>query len=157
MNNPVAITFKDGSVRTVLFDSIKVSDNGEVVMVGKLSSEAVDNILETLDEEEKPVQNNKPYMRSYLMKSALVRFLHDGQLRTAAVTHATNKAWRLINKDLGVTWIPKNIIRWSEITQQFCVTDEDYEMCFTTDVSDGMDEYPSLFNPDELISNELNI
>lgn len=152
MNNPVSITFQDGSTRTVTFDSIKVSENGEVIMVGKLSGQQVENILESLEETPK---SDKPYIRSYMMKSALVRFLYEGQLRTAAVTHVTDKAWRIINKDLGATWIPKNILKWSEISQQFCVIDENYTVEFTTDVSEEMSEYPSLFNPDELILNEL--
>lgn len=156
MNNPISITFQDGSKRAVTFDSIKVSENGEVIMVGKLSGDTVNEILETLEESPKK-ENDKPYIRSYMMKSALVRFLYEGQLRTAAVTHTTDKAWRIINKDLGVTWIPKNILKWSEISQQFCVIDENYDISFTTDVEKGMDEYPSLFNPDELILNELNI
>lgn len=156
MNNPISITFQDGSVRTVTFDKINVSENGEVIMVGKLSGQEVENILEKLEESDSSPKPKRKYIRSYMMKSALVRFLYEGQLRTAAVTHVTDMAWRIMNKDLGVTWIPKNILRWSEISQQFCVIDENYQLSFTTDVSNNMSEYPSFFNPDELILNELN-
>ena len=62
-------------------------------------------------------------MRRYTFRSGLVRFLHEGRMRTAAVTHCTDKAWRVMNKELGVAWLPKNVIRWSEVAQQFCVID----------------------------------
>lgn len=152
-NNPVSITFDDGTVKKVIFDSIQVSEDGKVLITGHLSDEEVktsvreQNCPQTAD-------NNKQRIRSYIHKSALVRFMYQDRLHTAAVSHCTDKAWRLINKDLGVTWIPKNILKWSEIVQQFCVIDETYKMNFTFDVKDNMAEYPVIFNPESLI-NEL--
>lgn len=156
-NKPVSVTFEDGTVKYIVFSSLNVSNNGEVLLRGQLSDLSTENSLERLKEEEisETVVSEKPYIRSYIFKSALVRFFYDGGLRVAAVTHCTDKAWRIINKELGATWIPKNVLRWSEVAQQFCVIDETYHLDFTSSVSKQMEEYPSIFEPNELI-NELN-
>lgn len=139
-NKPVTVTFSDGTVKQVIYDSIEFLEGGNVSLRGHLSD----------------LPPERPYMRRYTFRSGLVRFLHEGRMRTAAVTHCTDKAWRVMNKELGVAWLPKNVIRWSEIAQQFCVIDETYELDFTFDVKQGMDEYPSLFDPEDLVVNELD-
>jgi hypothetical protein len=156
-NKPVTVTFSDGTVKQVIYDSIEFLEGGNVSLRGHLSDLYTENSLEGLKEEEinETVVSEKPYIRRYIFKSALVRFFYDGGLRVAAVTHCTDKAWRVINKELGATWIPKNVLRWSEVVQQFCVIDETYHLDFTSSVSKQMEEYPSIFEPTELI-NELN-
>jgi hypothetical protein len=72
-------------------------------------------------------------------------------MRTAAITHTTMKAFRIINTELGVTWIPMHIVRWSVQANQFLVIDEDYEITFTKDVLPGMDVFPPNIDPEELI------
>jgi hypothetical protein len=81
----------------------------------------------------------------------MVRFMYEGRMRTAAITHTTMKAFRIINTELGVTWIPMHIVRWSVQANQFLVIDEDYEITFTKDVLPGMDVFPPNIDPEELI------
>jgi hypothetical protein len=81
----------------------------------------------------------------------MVRFMYEGRMRTAAITHTTMKAFRIINNELGVTWIPMHIVRWSVQANQFLVIDEDYEITFTKDVLPGMDAFPPNIDPEELI------
>lgn len=92
----------------------------------------------------------RPRIRSYVLASALVRLFSDGEMVTAAVTHCTDKAWRVLNLELGVCWIPRNILRWSEIAGQFCVVDQDWEPAWCVPTP-GLDHYPQLFDPDALI------
>lgn len=157
-NKPVTVTFSDGTVKQVIYDSIEFLEGGNVSLRGHLSDLPTETVVET--PKEAPITPQlppeRPYMRRYTFRSGLVRFLHEGRMRTAAVTHCTDKAWRVMNKELGVAWLPKNVIRWSEIAQQFCVIDETYELDFTFDVKQGMDEYPSLFDPEDLVANELD-
>lgn len=157
-NKPVTVTFSDGTVKQVIYDSIEFLEGGNVSLRGHLSDLPTETVVET--PKEAPITPQlppeRPYMRTYTFRSGLVRFLHEGRMRTAAVTHCTDKAWRVMNKELGVAWLPKNIIRWSEIAQQFCVIDETYELDFTLNVKQGMDEYPSLFDPEDLVVNELD-
>jgi hypothetical protein len=157
-NKPVTVTFSDGTVKQIIFSSFNVSPEGAVSLQGHLSDLAIEQVVETPIEApaEPTLPEDRPYLRSYLFKSGLIRFLHEGCMHTAAITHCTDKAWRVINKELGVAWLPKNVIRWSEIAQQFCVIDETYELDFTFDVKQGMDEYPSLFDPEDLVVNELD-
>lgn len=157
-NKPVTVTFSDGTVKQIIFSSFNVSPEGAVSLQGHLSDLATEQVVETPIEApaEPTLPEDRPYLRSYLFKSGLIRFLHEGRMHTAAITHCTDKAWRVINKELGVAWLPKNVIRWSEIAQQFCVIDETYELDFTFDVKQGMDEYPSLFDPEDLVVNELD-
>lgn len=157
-NKPVTVTFSDGTVKQVIYDSIEFLEGGNVSLRGHLSDLPTETVVET--PKEAPITPQLPpersYMRRYTFRSGLVRFLHEGRMRTAAVTHCTDKVWRVMNKELGVAWLPKNVIRWSEIAQQFCVIDETYELDFTFDVKQGMDEYPSLFDPEDLVVNELD-
>lgn len=157
-NKPVTVTFSDGTVKQIIFSSFNVSPEGAVSLQGHLSDLATEQVVETPIEApaEPTLPEDRPYLRSYLFKSGLIRFLHEGRMHTAAITHCTDKAWRVINKELGIAWLPKNVIRWSEIAQQFCVIDETYELDFTFDVKQGMDEYPSLFDPEDLVVNELD-
>lgn len=157
-NKPVAVTFSDGTVKQIIFSSFNVSPEGEVSLQGHLSDLATEQVVETPIEApaEPTLPEDRPYLRSYLFKSGLIRFLHEGRMHTAAITHCTDKAWRVINKELGVAWLPKNVIRWSEIAQQFCVVDEQYQLKFTFDVKKGMDEYPSIFDPEDLVIYELD-
>lgn len=150
-NKPVTVTFSDGTVKQVIYDSIEFFEGGNVSLLGHLSDLPTETVVET----PKETSNDKPYIRSYKTRSALLRFLHEGRLATAAVTHTTDKAWRVLNKDYGVAWVPKHLIRWSEIAQQFCLVAEGYELDFTKDVKRGWDEYPLCFDPDDLIINEL--
>lgn len=157
-NKPVAVTFSDGTVKQIIFSSFNVSPEGAVSLQGHLSDLATEQVVETPIEApaEPTLPEDRPYLRSYLFKSGLIRFLHEGRMHTAAITHCTDKAWRVINKELGVAWLPKNVIRWSEIAQQFCVVDEQYQLNFTFDVKKGMDEYPSIFDPEDLVIYELD-
>lgn len=157
-NKPVTVTFSDGTVKQIIFSSFNVSPEGAVSLQGHLSDLTTEQVVET--PKEAPITPQlppeRPYMRRYTFRSGLVRFLHEGRMRTAAVTHCTDKAWRVMNKELGVAWLPKNVIRWSEIVQQFCVVDERYQLNFTFDVKKGMDEYPSIFDPEDLAIYELD-
>lgn len=157
-NKPVTVTFSDGTVKQIIYDSLEVLEGGQVSLRGHLSDLATEQVIETPIEApiEPTLPEDRPYMRSYLFKSGLIRFLHEGRMHTAAITHCTDKAWRIINKELGVAWLPKNVIRWSEIAQQFCVVDEKYQLNFTFDVKKGMDEYPSIFDPEDLVIYELD-
>lgn len=119
-------------------------------------------VISPRKEEEVPMQEvkqpaKKPGLRNYLFRSALLRFLYKGRMGTAAITHCTDKAWRVINLEYGAAWVPKNIIKWSDIAQQFCIVEEGYEVDFTEDVHRSMDDYPSIFDPDELIYNEYEV
>lgn len=157
-NKPVTVTFSDGTVKQIIFSSFNVSPEGAVSLQGHLSDLATEQVVETPTEApaEPTLPEDRPYLRSHLFKSGLIRFLHEGRMHTAAITHCTDKAWRVINKELGVAWLPKNVIRWSEIAQQFCVVDERYQLNFTFDVKKGMDEYPSIFDPEDLVIYELD-
>ena len=157
-NKPVTVTFSDGTVKQIIFSSFNVSPEGAVSLQGHLSDLTTEQVVETPIEApaEPTLPEDRPYMRSYLFKSGLIRFLYEGRMHTAAITHCTDKAWRVINKELGVAWLPKNVIRWSEIAQQFCVVDERYQLNFTFDVKKGMDEYPSIFDPEDLVIYELD-
>lgn len=157
-NKPVTVTFSDGTVKQIIFSSFNVSPEGAVSLQGHLSDLTTEQVVETPIEAlaEPTLPEDRPYLRSYLFKSGLIRFLHEGRMQTAAITHCTDKAWRILNKELGVAWLPKNVIRWSEIAQQFCVVDERYQLNFTFDVKKGMDEYPSIFDPEDLVIYELD-
>lgn len=157
-NKPVTVTFSDGTVKQIIFSSFNVSPEGAVSLQGHLSDLTTEQVVETPIEApaESTLPEDRPYLRSYLFKSGLIRFLHEGRMQTAAITHCTDKAWRILNKELGVAWLPKNVIRWSEITQQFCVVDERCQPNFTFDVKKGMDEYPSIFDPEDLAIYELD-
>lgn len=156
-NKPVTVTFSDGTVKQIVFDSFETPEEGQIVLKGHLVDLHTENeIAGPIESSNEVLEENRSYMRSYIFRSALVRFLYEGRLCTAAVTHCTDKAWRVINKEFGVAWLPKNIIRWSEIAQQFCVIDERYQIDFTTNVKRGMDEYPCIFDPDDLVANELD-
>lgn len=97
------------------------------------------------------VENPDPRIRSYMEGSALVRFMYEGRYATAAVTHVTDRAWRLFNLTLGAAWVPKSVLRWSPVAEQFCIVDRDYYPQFTQDVAPGMDRFPEVFNPEPLI------
>lgn len=99
--------------------------------------------------------SGRPRIRSYMQCSGLVRMLMNGRMVTAAVTHCTDKAVRVLNLELGATWMPKNVLRWSEVAGMLCVVDADYWPDFTTEVSDSMAEYPVLFNAEELYDREF--
>lgn len=157
-NKPVTVTFSDGTVKQVIYDSFNISDEGFVTLQGHLCDLPTEQVVEEPKESvDTPTQAiDRPFMRQYTFRSGLIRFLYEGRMQTAAITHTTDKAWRILNLDLGVTWIPKNVIRWSEIAQQFCIVDQDYQLDFTFDVVKGMDEYPVVFDPDDLVINELD-
>lgn len=97
----------------------------------------------------------RPRIRSYMHCSGLVRMLVNGRMVTAAVTHCTDRAVRVLNLEFGATWIPKNVLRWSEVAGMLCVVDADYWPNFTTEVSPSMTEYPVLFNAEELYDREF--
>jgi len=97
----------------------------------------------------------RPRIRSYMHCSGLVRMLVNGRMVTAAVTHCTDRAVRVLNLELGAAWIPKNVLRWSEVAGMLCVVDADYWPDFTTEVSPSMMEYPVLFNAEELYDREF--
>lgn len=98
----------------------------------------------------------RPRIRSYTHCSGLVRMLVNGRIVTAAVTHCTDRAVRVLNLELGVAWLPKNVLRWSEVAGMLCVVDVDYWPDFTQEVTPSMAEYPVLFNAEELYSREFH-
>lgn len=104
---------------------------------------------------ENSANTEEPYIRSYMNCSGLVRLLMDGRMITAAVTHCTDKAVRVLNLEFGAAWLPKNVLRWSEVAGMLCVVDADYWPDFTTKISDSMAEYPVLFNAEELYDREF--
>ena len=107
-NKPVTVTFSDGTVKQIIFSSFNVSPEGAVSLQGHLSDLATEQVVETPIEAlaEPTLPEDRPYLRSYLFKSGLIRFLHEGRMQTAAITHCTDKAWRVLNKELGVAWLP---------------------------------------------------
>lgn len=140
------IRTEDGRSHLVVFDKWDFAPDGAVVLAGQLVREKWRAIFGDSSQ----LQDGQ--IRSVMDCSALVRFYYNDAMRTAAITHITNKAFRIINNDLGVTWIPKNILRWSRVAQQFVVVDETYKPDFTMVVAEGMDEYPTEFDAhDELI------
>ena len=141
----------DGYNHRVEISQIRVHNDGKVTIQCIPTEEQVQSVIT----EEKPRNNNKPRIRSYLHPSILCPFLFDSLLITSAITHCTVFAVRVLILDLGVAWIPKNVLRWSEVAGQFCVTDEDYEMDFTTQVTKGMEEYPVLYDTDVILNNEF--
>ncbi len=126
---------------------IKMED-GFVHLYGRLTDEqpvvAVKSQKSALPTDSNPI-------RSYMDHSALVRFMHEGRFCTGAVTHVTDKAWRIFNLELGAAWMPKTVLRWSGVAEQFCVVDEDYYPVFTKEVSEEMNEFPIAFEPTDLI------
>lgn len=92
----------------------------------------------------------RPRIRSYVLASALVRLFCQGEMVTAAVTHCTDRAWRVLNLEHGACWIPRNVLRWSEIAGQFCVVEQNWEPTWCAPTP-GLDHYPQLFDPDALI------
>lgn len=142
---------EDGQSHLVVFDKWDFNPDGAVVLSGQLVREkwhAIFGASGVLEDGQ---------IRSVMDRSALVRFYHEAGMRTAAITHITNRAFRIINLDLGATWIPKNILRWSRVAQMFVVVDEDYCMDFTTEVKAGMDEYPTDFDPEDELIDALDV
>lgn len=145
MNECLSITV-EGKLVQVRFTSITVDEEGFVVLKGKPYIKK---------EKKSEKESSKEKIRSYELHSALVRMMYGDELVTAAVTHCTDKAWRVINLQLGVCWIPRNILKWSEIAGQFCVVERDWNPDWCTPTP-GLDHYPALFDPDSLIS-ELHL
>lgn len=140
----------NGTIHTIQMDSFEIV-NDVISLTGAIIPNNKD-----IKEVEAPETKNRPPLRNYLFKSALIKFQYDGMLTTGAITHCTDKAWRVVNLQYGATWIPKNIIHWSEISQQFCVVDSEYQFNFTQSVTREMSEYPHVFNPETLVIEELN-
>lgn len=144
MNKPIKITFADGSTKEIIIEKINISKaGGTVVLTGKLSDAGAETSA--------PPQNQpakRLYIRDTHVRSALVRFLYNTQLCTGAVTRVTDKAWKIYNKSLGSSWLPKNILKWSEITQMFCVVEDGFVVEF---FDDPAETYPAIFNPDYLL------
>lgn len=139
------IESEDGSCHTVSIASVKVSETGEVQVVGQFTDPASVRYVN------EPIDIKPGRIRCTMHCSAMVRFMYEGRMRTAAITHTTMKAFRIINTELGVTWIPMHIVRWSVQANQFLVIDEDYEITFTKDVLPGMGVFPPNIDPEELI------
>lgn len=145
------IRTEDGQSHLVVFDRWDFNPDGAVVLSGQLMREKWHAVFGDSGE----LKDGE--IRSVMDRSALVRFYHEAGMRTAAITHITNRAFRIINLDLGATWIPKNILRWSRVAQMFVVVDEAYKMDFTMEVAAGMDEYPTDFDPDDELINALDV
>lgn len=144
-----------GQLVTVKFTELTI-DGENIVLRGSIVPEGVQQVpYSGIEAPQEAIEETRPRIRSYLLSSALMRMMSNGQMVTSAITHCTDKAWRVINLQYGVCWIPRNIIRWSEIANQFCVVAQDWEpdWCKPTE---GLDSYPSLFDPDKIIP-ELNI
>lgn len=140
-NTIINIEGEDGTFHPVQITSLRVLQSGEVRLVGQLAEES------SLDYVREPLDIPVGKLRRHLYCSAMVRFTLDGQKRTAAVTHTTCRAWRLLNLDLGVAWVPANALRWSESSRQFML-DGTYEPDFTKDVMECMWEYPHHLEPE---------
>lgn len=137
--------------------------NGEVINLRCSSIDSIDGVIHlsgtptesalisSVNDQKDPAPEERPRVRSYENSSALVRFMHEGRFCTAAVTHVTDRAWRLFNLALGAAWIPKSVLRWSPVAEQFCVVDKDYYPVFTQEISDDMRHFPEVFNPEPLI------
>lgn len=149
MNEKLNMTI-DGKTVEVRFTKLTIEGN-DVVLRGQIVRNADPDPLAS----QISGTISRPRIRSYLMSSALIRLMSNGEMVTGAVTHCTDKAWRILNLSFGACWIPRNIIRWSEIAGQFCVVDQNWEPNWCTPTS-GLGEYPSLFDPDAIIP-ELNI
>jgi len=126
---------------------IKMS-NGFIHLYGNLLKEEPKVSVES---QKSAAATESNEIRSYMDRSALVRFMHEGRFCTGAVTHVTDKAWRVFNLELGAAWMPKSVLRWSGVAEQFCVVDEDYYPVFTKEVSEEMNEFPIAFEPTDLI------
>lgn len=148
---PIQFTTNGGKKYALAIEDggIHIDPLGGVSITGEL-------VEEKDEEDEKPLKEppqtqNMRRIRCTMHCSAMVRFMYEGRMRTAAITHTTMKAFRIINTELGVTWIPMHIVRWSVQANQFLVIDEDYEITFTKDVLPGMDVFPPNIDPEELI------
>lgn len=149
---PIQFTANGGKKYTLAIEDggIHIDPLGGMSIIGELVEEKAE------EEGEKPLKEppqtqNMRRIRCTMHCSAMVRFMYEGRMRTAAITHTTMKAFRIINTELGVTWIPMHIVRWSVQANQFLVIDEDYEITFTKDVLPGMDVFPPNIDPEELI------
>ena len=149
MNETIRTTL-NGQPVVIRFTELTV-DDGTVTLKGRIEDEPPQQapyVGVTLPPED--LGADRPRIRSYVLASALVRLFSDGEMVTAAVTHCTDRAWRVLNLELGACWIPRNILRWSEIAGQFCVVESDWEPRWVTPTP-GLDHYPQLFDPDALI------
>lgn len=149
MNETIRTTL-NGQPVVIRFTELTV-DDGTVTLTGRIEDEPIQQapyVGVALPPED--LGTDRPRIRSYVLASALVRLFSDGEMVTAAVTHCTDRAWRVLNLELGACWIPRNILRWSEIAGQFCVVESDWEPHWVTPTP-GLDHYPQLFDPDALI------
>lgn len=149
MNETIRTTL-NGQPVVIRFTELTV-DDGTVTLKGRIEDESPQQapyVGVALPPED--LGADRPRIRSYVLASALVRLFSDGEMVTAAVTHCTDRAWRVLNLELGACWIPRNILRWSEIAGQFCVVESDWEPHWVTPTP-GLDHYPQLFDPDALI------
>ena len=148
IKNAVVIVHLEGQPDMPVKGRFIKASNGFIHLYGNLLEEEPKTVVES--QKSVNMAESSP-IRSYMDRSALVRFMYEGRFCTGAVTHVTDKAWRIFNLDLGATWMPKGVFRWSSVAEQFCVVDETYYPVFTKDVSEGMNEFPSTFDPTDLI------
>lgn len=150
MTKELTITL-DGWTRSYNVAEITANEDGTVT----LRCTPQDREAAVTPKPENSVNTQKPYIRSYMNCSGAVRMFINGRMITAAVTHCTDKAVRVLNLELGAAWIPKNVLRWSEVAGMLCVVDIDYRPDFTDRISSSMAEYPSFFNAEELYDREF--
>ena len=149
MNETIRTTL-NGQPVVIRFTELTV-DDGTVTLKGRIEGEPIQQAPYVgVTPPPEDLGTDRPRIRSYVLASALVRLFSDGEMVTAAVTHCTDRAWRVLNLELGACWIPRNILRWSEIAGQFCVVESDWEPRWVAPTP-GLDHYPQLFDPDALI------
>ena len=151
----------NGQRVAVCFTALTVKEDGSVVMSGTVQ-QPQPQLTQAPEPPAAPytgtvaVANDidgasgRPRIRSYELHSALVRMYYCGETVTGAVTHCTDRAWRVINMQLGACWIPRNVLRWSEIAGQFCVVESDWEPHWCTPTPE-LNRYPVLMDADALI------
>lgn len=149
MNETIRTTL-NGQPVVIRFTELTV-DGGTVTLKGRIEDEPTRQVpyCGTVPPPD-DLGAERPRIRSYVLASALVRLFYGGEMVTAAVTHCTDRAWRVLNLKHGACWIPRNVLRWSEIAGEFCVVEQDWEPTWCTPTP-GLDHYPQLFDPDALI------
>lgn len=84
------IESEDGSCHTVSIASVKVSETGEVQVVGQFTDPASVRYVN------EPIDIKPGRIRCTMHCSAMVRFMYEGRMRTAAITHTTIKPFGLL-------------------------------------------------------------
>lgn len=76
---------------------------------------------------------DRPYIRPVTTRSALVRIWHENRMVIAVITHCTDKAVRIADReDMLTAWIPKNVLEYASTARNpegfYCLTADDYSV-----------------------------